>query len=288
MWQDEIVSDFSYLHTSGFANTLPAARKELLVMCKYIAENAHSFWLEDLGSICEKGFDNTPFTNRLYLPFEYTMLCYNMKDTGAKKALLCQQNEESILIIRLTTHLVASKKIWLPVGQCDYLEREFNKSNNMVMVNTLALDDKTDKVVSYGGIENMSEELKKSIDQNVQTFLLFSKLLSCKNIKTEEIKPIITRQMRRHPDNKHLYSYYVLNITGKAPQHTTTNSISASHNRVHFCRGHFKQYTPDAPLFGQHTGLYWWEPHLRGQDKSGFVDKDYKVEMAGAQCSTAN
>ena len=38
--------------------------------------------------------------------------------------------------------------------------------------------------------------------------------------------------------------------------------------RASFIRGHFKH---------RKTGIFWWNPHLRGNRKRGFVDKDYTI-----------
>lgn len=47
---------------------------------------------------------------------------------------------------------------------------------------------------------------------------------------------------------------------------------------LHVCRGHFKEFTEDKPLFGKHVGRYWWPMHVRGKADAGSVDKQYKVE----------
>jgi hypothetical protein len=47
---------------------------------------------------------------------------------------------------------------------------------------------------------------------------------------------------------------------------------------VHLCRGHFKTYTDDNPLFGKHVGKYYWQPSIRGKNKKGIVAKDYSLE----------
>jgi hypothetical protein len=46
---------------------------------------------------------------------------------------------------------------------------------------------------------------------------------------------------------------------------------------LHICRGHFKTYTEDNPLFGKHTGTYWWPMHVRGNEDAGEVNKSYRV-----------
>lgn len=49
-------------------------------------------------------------------------------------------------------------------------------------------------------------------------------------------------------------------------------------NRVHLCRGHFKEYTEQNPLFGRHVGRYWWQPCVRGKKEKGIIAKDYIVD----------
>ncbi len=46
---------------------------------------------------------------------------------------------------------------------------------------------------------------------------------------------------------------------------------------LHVCRGHFKTYTEDHPLYGKHVGTWWWAPQVRGRPDAGYADKDYRV-----------
>jgi hypothetical protein len=55
-----------------------------------------------------------------------------------------------------------------------------------------------------------------------------------------------------------------------------TNGLRSA---LHICRGHFKSYTEDAPLFGKHTGTYWWADRVRGDRSRGRVEKDYAVKL---------
>jgi len=64
-----------------------------------------------------------------------------------------------------------------------------------------------------------------------------------------------------------------------SPKEYREKTIPLTHNRVHMCRGHFKEYTEDHRLFGKYTGLYWWQPYVRGQ-KEGIVIKDYEVKIS--------
>lgn len=102
-------------------------------------------------------------------------------------------------------------------------------------------------------------------------------LLNCKNIVTEQIHPDTKLQKARKKRGKlPLFSYHTLVIkpTGKRqasiPKHLWDN-------RIHLCRGHFKTYTKDKPLFGSITGRFWWQPTVRGQNKKGVVMKDYEL-----------
>lgn len=109
-------------------------------------------------------------------------------------------------------------------------------------------------------------------------------LLNCKNIVTEIIKaPGALNKKRRKNGKQEIFDYHVLNVTvpGKK-QGYREQSEPLSHVRVHLCRGHFKEYTKDHPLFGKLTGLYWWQPHVRGQNKDGIVMKDYEIKTEEA------
>lgn len=99
-------------------------------------------------------------------------------------------------------------------------------------------------------------------------------LLNCKNISKERIYPSQALNKKRLRNGKcELFSYHVLNITNnKRTLSSNDNKNALSHNRVHLCRGHFKY---------RRTGVFWWQPHLRGQNKKGIVIKDYNLEIKG-------
>jgi hypothetical protein len=64
----------------------------------------------------------------------------------------------------------------------------------------------------------------------------------------------------------------VLDYDGQAHQHGLRHAL-------HICRGHFKTYTADAPLFGTVTGTYWWADQVHGSADLGVVDKDYRLRI---------
>ena len=131
------------------------------------------------------------------------------------------------------------------------------------------------------GPVNMLEEIRNEITA-IAYFLM---LLNCKNVSAEKILPPQKLNKKRKQKGKpEVFSYYVLNVEVPG-QHSneaaSKGGLPGHHVRVHLCRGHFKLYTTEAPLFGKYTGLYWWQPHVRGQNKNGIVMKDYEIKPQG-------
>lgn len=105
-------------------------------------------------------------------------------------------------------------------------------------------------------------------------------LLSCKNIVTEDHAPSEKlNKKRKKNDKQELFTYKTLVLKLPADKRIKagiekTSDIS---HKIHLCRGHFKFYDDEAPLFGKYTGFYWWDPHLRGDKNEGLLVKDYVV-----------
>lgn len=121
--------------------------------------------------------------------------------------------------------------------------------------------------------------IKINIAQFVSRFHVFLLLMSCKNISTEVIKaPEVLNKKRRKNGKQEIFDYHILNVIVPSKKQGYREKMELlSRVRIHLCRGHFKEYTKDHPLFGRLTGRYWWQPHVRGQNKEGIVMKDYKV-----------
>jgi hypothetical protein len=109
---------------------------------------------------------------------------------------------------------------------------------------------------------------------------LFLRLLNCKNIVTENHTPdAALNKSRRKKGRQELFTYKTLaiKIPKEAKKHIPSEA-TGEHNRIHLCRGHIKNYTAEAPLFGRIVGSWWWQPIVRGQNRDGVVMKDYKVK----------
>ena len=106
----------------------------------------------------------------------------------------------------------------------------------------------------------------------------FLNLLSCKNIRITKCNPNTKVQKKRIKKKKlPLCSYYILELKPVASSKNSTSNQNLWTNRVHLCRGHFKEYTVDNPLFGKLVGKYWWAPQVRGNKQKGIVVKDYQL-----------
>lgn len=104
-------------------------------------------------------------------------------------------------------------------------------------------------------------------------------LMHCKNIYV--IDQPLTRQQRRQLERKNVDPIMVKTLavrpTGAIKASTPGFNRLTRLMRHHLVRGHFKTFTPEAPLFGKHVGTYWWESSVRGHSEKGEVKKSYKV-----------
>lgn len=108
-------------------------------------------------------------------------------------------------------------------------------------------------------------------------------LFACKNIRLFE--KYVPKKLRKKQERKHGHGglrEYVLTITvpGKQKQYEGGSTSVGTSVPLHICRGHFKTFTDEKPLLGKHTGKYWWQPHVRGDEKNGTIKKDYRVKEA--------
>lgn len=110
--------------------------------------------------------------------------------------------------------------------------------------------------------------------------LLTISFLHCKNIDIKPIDP--PDKLSRNFFKKHgtkLTRYHVLEISPmkRLLEQVRSGEKTDLRRALHICRGHFKTFTNDAPLFGRYTGKYWWPSQVRGAKESGLSVKDYRV-----------
>jgi hypothetical protein len=112
--------------------------------------------------------------------------------------------------------------------------------------------------------------------------LLTISFMHCRNVSLRPVDP--PERLSRNHARKHgkpLTRYHVLEIE---PMRRILDSEGEAQTKglrhaLHICRGHFKTFGEQSPLFGRHVGTYWWPAHVRGNVEHGAVEKDYRVRV---------
>jgi len=110
----------------------------------------------------------------------------------------------------------------------------------------------------------------------------FLTLLNARNVKLSSIAPSAKLNKKRAKKGKpplREYKRLLIYPFHKKKDEGYVIGDSQLQQRMHLTRGHFKYYTPERPLFGKLTGIYWWKPHVRGNEEKGIVNKEYGVKM---------
>lgn len=131
-----------------------------------------------------------------------------------------------------------------------------------------------------GVLSNLCESFLMMADGATGVLLMTLGMMHCKNVQTSVMKPEVKqsqRHQRRHGNP--LTRYHVLDVRPVTRALDTDgdakrDGIGAA---LHRCRGHFKTFRPDAPLFGKLTGQYWWNAHQRGDRRNGAIKAAYRV-----------
>jgi hypothetical protein len=120
-------------------------------------------------------------------------------------------------------------------------------------------------------------------DGFLKPLLLGISFMHCQNVSQVPVTP--PPKLSRAHERRHkipLTRYHVLNIEPfKAAAKRQGGGHSGTVTALHIRRGHFKHYTADRPLFGRHTGTWFWPQRLVGEVSEGTVVKDYRLDLAG-------
>ncbi|RKT86351.1 hypothetical protein SAMN05421805_102247 [Saccharopolyspora antimicrobica] len=131
-----------------------------------------------------------------------------------------------------------------------------------------------------GVLSDLCESFLSMADGAAGALLMTLGMMHCKNVQTDTIQPEVKqsqRHQRRH--GQPLTRYHVIDVhpvtrTLDTEGHAKRDGIGVAFHR---CRGHFKTFRPDAPLFGKLTGQYWWNAHQRGDHRNGTTKTAYRV-----------
>ena len=193
------------------------------------------------------------------LPFKTCSFSYH---EGSDKGLILVREVEQDLFV---AHLAVSDVEWFLLYESVIFDGRWGKESLELIFSSPdkpPLDPAVREALTWAGLL-------------LYGFVL---ILNTKNIGLEKHSPPVPLNKKRIRNGKQpLFTYHtlVLKPLGKKQESVSRHLWD---NRIHFQRGHFKVYTKEKPLFGHITGRFWWQAHVRGQNKEGVVTKDYKVE----------
>jgi hypothetical protein len=139
-----------------------------------------------------------------------------------------------------------------------------------------------------GGLVRMSADPSSEVNQqwgNDIVQLLFPALMTitfmhCKNATLNAIVPpekLSRSHFKRHGRPLVRYAELTIDPLRRLLEKQRQGVGGSLGKALHLCRGHFKTFSPDAPLLGRATGTYWWAPQIRGSQSKGITLKDYRV-----------
>jgi len=113
---------------------------------------------------------------------------------------------------------------------------------------------------------------------SIKPFMMALSLLNCRNVEAKVVPygGHQQKKLKRYGSPYITRRTLLVRPTGK--RYEGSGESTGRKNRWHICRGHFKTFTDEAPLFGRVTGTFWWSPTARGRKSRGEVHKDYQVE----------
>jgi hypothetical protein len=260
MWKHEILNNFNtYDLVDRVIDSLGNILKNSIVF--YCGD------IDDIFKIIDYNPNETIFKNETSkLPYNNILFEFTDNLDKEKTAMLCLSEDDQIIINYFVKHNTLNEWDHYPMvtimeirnGQGYFEDFPLNK-----------------QLINRKDVMDNFTRMSKIYRCAVHNILL---ILNCKNIVKKENKPPEKLNKKRIKNGKlPLFSYYTLHIKDSINP-SNSNNVLGDHNRIHLCRGHFKYYTEKNPLFGKLTGMYWWQPHVRGQNKDGIIMKDYVVK----------
>lgn len=282
MFAHQVIEDLKKQNYDSISKEWEVAR---IVVVEYLKKSI-SFHIEDVMGVmwAFKPDNKMMFENKKYMKAPYKITWIDFYTEDGKRGILFidgeiygDNNRHRVFTFENINNGI--KGVWMMHPLYGILDEEYTPTNGIEY--NLLLNKDGERL---GGHVFHCEEF---IHTYVRAYWLilenYQMLMQCKNVTTENHKPSEALNMaRRKRGKQELLTYKTLKLLlpGKKEKHLLQNNPTGDHNRIHFCRGHFKEYTAEAPLFGRITGLWWWQPHVRGKSTDGVVMKDYQVEVA--------
>lgn len=131
---------------------------------------------------------------------------------------------------------------------------------------------------TYNDRDDIKKKINDWLTQGLEVLSCVLILMDCKNIMIERT-PTINNKNRKILKKEPRYEFHILKIkeNRNTPTNSLENSSSLNKRSFHVCRGHYKEYKHESPLFGKFIGRYWWADHVRGDKNMGITEKEYDV-----------
>lgn len=220
-----------------------------------------------------------------FSPAMETLIDVTKKHITEKYPISTHENIEAMRKeMSLTRAMSVSQVVLGPTGilQMDYGTQELTELiMAIVKGNTPAELEVICRTPAITDTDTFATIAVKVCYQRMEFAFRVLQLLNCSNLEYEKHDTSEKlRKARKKKGKKPFHSFYTLRFSPKFKGHDDGNSGGALglwSNRVHICRGHMKYYSPDKPLFGKYSGMFWWQSQLRGNKSEGIVEKDYEV-----------
>lgn len=205
-------------------------------------------------------------------PYDVTAYVFNIMDNG--------NPEKDFFIIKKTQE---TRFIMLFFSYAEHIMSKWLLCPDYVVFDN-ASEHYTIRSIITGDIVTEKEELF-IIGCMFSNVLRLTAVLNAKNIITKcKVPPEKLNKKRVKHKHTPYDKYHILEIVRGIPKHKYYGEVSWDYQSpegaaFHWCRGHFKTYTEDAPLFGKYTGTFWWQPQARGKKECGVITKDYSVTL---------
>lgn len=273
MWKHQILAELQFLYAGALrSQSFPIWQERLPQMSSQLEESIGVFAGDILpiekaghllvGKEMTRDFFHLPFSNTLFMYQEET-----------KHAVHIGKLEGHGMLFSWGFIFDKDRNCWEPDAYCSL----FNLNSETIhyyaaLYSEAELEARLDSVLS-----------KEDPQRHLSAVAFILNVLNCRNVQLAPLDPPERLNRARVKKGKRpLYRYHVLTVDLKRAQKATNSRDQAQFDMmpVHLCRGHFKEYTEDKPLFGRTTGRFWWQPYARGTAKNGVVIKDYDVRLS--------
>jgi len=280
MYAHQVIEEFTKLQN---CKKVKDDTKKIIDLLLHAIKNSIKFHIQDeewlIKTVNRKNLNSQQLINEYYnyikLPYNFCWIDFpTSKELFIKKIgiMAFYPENENKNFINFVPFFYEKNKYW----GTNWFYGGIDLKRNQISYCALPLKNIKDNLLNKN--EKFIEEKAMNIHIAGYRLIYFLILMNCKNITTQKHDtPQALNKKRAKKGKLPLFSYHTLIIKPKNPFNNKKEDKNLWSNRIHFCRGHFKKYTKENPLFGKYTGLYWWQPCVRGKNKKGIIMKDYKI-----------